>query len=130
MPVSKSKRGKKYNPKKEIRLPAYYTEEEKQRWHEKLTSIALFVECTLPSGHATREQVDWIEDMLIWSISIVYKRKEKLDEEEVMDVMPVLIEGKRAITQVIDRKLTKNSTAFVATGDELESNQRRLCDRF
>lgn len=120
MPKSKKKRDKKYKPIA-VRVGPYYSEEQRRQCEAQLNDVALYVECTLPTGNATNHEIDWIEDVLIWAIGLIRQRFEELDQQELADALPVIVEGKHALDTLIDRKYVKKTTRFIATGDELRA---------
>lgn len=120
MPKSKKKRDKKYKPTT-VRVGPFYDEAQRQKTESQLNDVALYVECTLPTGNATNHEIDWIEDVLIWAIGLIHQRFEGLDQQELSDVLPVIVEGKHALDALIDRKYEKKTTRFIATGDELRA---------
>lgn len=120
MPKNKKKRDKKYRPTI-VRVGPYYSEEQRQKTEAQLNDVALYVECTLPMGNATNHEIDWIEDVMNWAIGLIYQRFEALDQQELSEVLPVLINGKHALDTLIDRKYEKKTTRFIATGDELKA---------
>lgn len=120
MPKSKKKRDKKYKPIT-VRVGPYYSEEQRRQCEAQLNDVALYVECTLPTGNATNHEIDWIEDVLIWAIGLVHQRFETLDQLELSEVLPILTNGKHALDALIDRKYEKKTTRFIATGDELKA---------
>lgn len=118
--MPKKTRNKKYKPIT-VRIGPYYSEEQRRQCEAQLNDVALYVECTLPTGNATNHEIDWIEDVLIWAIGLIHQRFEGLDQQELSDVLPVIVEGKHALDALIDRKYVKKAARFIATGDELRA---------
>lgn len=120
MPKSKKKRNKKYKPTT-VRVGPFYDEAQRQKTESQLNDVALYVECTLPSGNATDHEIDWIEDILNWALGLLHQRYERLDAEELQEVGPVIIAGRHALNSLIDRKNEGKTTKYIASGDELRA---------
>ena len=65
MPKSKNTRKKAYRPR-QVKIGPYWPADQQADVEDKLTKVALYVESTLPTGAATEQQIDWIEDVFIW----------------------------------------------------------------
>lgn len=98
MPKSKSKRNKAYRPRT-IKVGPYWTPEQQANIEEKLRRVAMFVEVTLPAGTATFWQMDWIEDTLNWFLGMLYQRFKHLDQSELNEVGPLLIDAGTRLTR-------------------------------
>lgn len=120
MPKSKSKRNKPYRPRT-IKVGPYWTPEQQANIEEKLRRVAMFVEVTLPAGTATFWQMDWIEDTLNWFLGMLYRRFKHLDQSELNEVGPLLIDARHAINAIMDRKESGQTSGYIATGDELKT---------
>lgn len=118
--MSKKKRDKKYKPIT-VRVGPYYSEEQRRQCESQLNDVALYVECTLPSGNATDHEIDWIEDVLNWALGLLHQRYKRLDTEELQEVGSIILAGRHALNNLIDRKNEGKTMRFIATGDELNA---------
>lgn len=121
MPKSKSKRKNKVYRPRTIKVGPYWTPQQQANIEEKLRRVAMFVEVTLPAGTATFWQMDWIEDTLNWFLGMLYKRFKHLDQRELNEVGPLLIDARHAINAIMDRKESGQTSGYIATGDELRT---------
>lgn len=120
MPKSKSKRtNRRYHPRP-ARVGPFYGPEQEQLHRDRLNDVALYVECALPAGTLTDQQIDWVEDYLNWGLGILLKRQGHLEQSELNEAGPVLLAGRKALTAVINRKQRRGS-AYIASGDEIRA---------
>lgn len=119
MPKSKNTRKKAYRPR-QVKIGPYWPAEQQADVEDKLTKVALYVESTLPTGAATEQQIDWIEDVFIWFLRMLYKRHKHLDPQEVGEVGKLAMDGKHALKAIIDRMWAGQTHGYVATGEELK----------
>lgn len=118
--MPKKTRNKKYKPIT-VRIGPYYSEEQRRQCEAQLNDVALYVECTLPTGNAADHEIDWIEDILNWALGLLHQRYKRLDAEELQEVGPIIVEGRHALNNLIDRKNEGKTTKYVGTGDELRA---------
>lgn len=119
MPKSKNTRKKAYRPR-QVKIGPYWPADQQADVEDKLTKVALYVESTLPTGAATEQQIDWIEDVFIWFLGMLYKRHKHLDRQEVSEAGRLAIDGKHALEAIIDRKWAGQTHGYVTTGEELK----------
>lgn len=104
MPKSKNTRKKAYRPR-QVKIGPYWPADQQADVEDKLTKVALYVESTLPTGAATEQQIDWIEDVFIWFLGMLYKRHRHLDRQEVSEAGRLAMDGKHALEAIIDREV-------------------------
>ena len=119
MPKSKNTRKKAYRPR-QVKIGPYWPADQQADVEDKLTKVALYVESTLPTGAATEQQIDWIEDVFIWFLGMLYKRHKHLDRQEATEAGRLAMDGKHALETIIDRKWAGQTHGYVATGEELK----------
>lgn len=109
MPKSKNTRKKAYRPR-QVKIGPYWPADQQADVEDKLTKVALYVESTLPTGAATEQQIDWIEDVFIWFLGMLYKRHRHLDRQEVSEAGRLAMDGKHALEAIMKQldKVTLN----------------------
>lgn len=114
----KKPRNKKYHPRPV--KPTYYGPAWLERQQQLLDKANLLVELTLPAGNLTDDDVDLLEDTLNWSLGILHHRYKNLNQQELDDVEPIVLGGRRSLNDIIDRKNAGTTSAYIARGDEIQ----------
>lgn len=125
--MAKNKKPRKpYKPRPVHSTGCFYSRADIDRIKSIITGIGLIIEITLPRGEATDDHLHQIEDLLNWGGMMLFDRKWKGQEKEAEEFTDRQIEALYALSAIVNRKKSGETSGYIGRADELEKI-REVC---